>query len=190
MNDANPYTPSRASLDAQAEGLQQASGGTALWREGKLAVLLRPASLPQRCVKCNEAAQPPSKPRLVYWHHPALYLLLLLNILVYALVAAIVRRKVHVAPGLCTRHKRRRRRVIAAAWGGVALSILLLWSGVSGALDQGLATILSILLLLVSLIVAIAGSRIVYAGRIDDTYVRLKGCGAAFLASLPQLPGS
>jgi hypothetical protein len=190
MSDSNPYTPSRASLDAGAEGLQQASGGTTLWREGKVAVLLRQASLPQRCVKCNEAAQLPSKSRLVYWHHPALYLLLLLNILVYALVAAIVRKKVRVAPGLCTRHKRRRRRVIAAAWGGVALSIVLVWSGMSGALDHGLAAILGSLVLLVSLIIAIAGSRIVYAGRIDDTYLRLKGCGAAFLASLPQLPGS
>ena len=64
------------------------------------------------------------------------------------------------------------------------MSIVLVWSGMSGALDHGLAAILGSLVLLVSLIIAIAGSRIVYAGRIDDTYLRLKGCGAAFLASL------
>ena len=187
---SNPYIPSRASLDLDADGLQRMGAGVTLWREGKLAVLSREALLPQRCVKCNETAQPPSKSRVVYWHHPALYLLLLLNILVYALVAAIVRKKARVSPGLCTQHKRRRRRIVAAAWGGVILSVVLLWSGFSGSVDLPLVATVSMLLLLVSLIVAITGTRIVYAGRIDDTYVRLKGCGAAFLASLPQFPGS
>lgn len=52
----------------------------------------------------------------------------------------------------------------------------------------------AVLLILATLGCVIAGiimSRIVYANRIDDRYVRLKGCGEAFLAELPEFrPGA
>jgi hypothetical protein len=41
------------------------------------------------------------------------------------------------------------------------------------------------------IIAGIIMSRIVYANRIDDRYVRIKGCGEAFLAELPEFrPGA
>lgn len=43
--------------------------------------------------------------------------------------------------------------------------------------------------LLATLVVAAVYGRIVYATRIDEHYVCLKGCKPAFLDSLPQFPG-
>src|SRR5579872_5285818 len=106
MDQHNPYAPSRASLAGAAVAATDA-GGT--WRDGAVLVLSREASLPPRCVRCNEPADEPTKSRKVYWHSPWLYLLILFNLIIYAIVAAIVRKKAVVAPGLCSAHKKRRR---------------------------------------------------------------------------------
>jgi hypothetical protein len=46
-----------------------------------------------------------------------------------------------------------------------------------------------LLLILVAVIFSASVTRIVRAKRIDAQYVRLKGCGTAFLDSMPPFPG-
>ena len=59
----------------------------------------------------------------------------------------------------------------------------------SGSSGGGVEAFVGILAILVSIIVGMIFGRVVYAKKIDKTYVRLKGCGVAFLDSLPQFTG-
>ena len=177
----NPYAPSRASLGS---GTAQVDDSR-VWRLDKKILIMAPDSeLPDRCVKCNEPADEPTKPRKVYWHHPGYYAVLLINVILYAIVALIARKTATVNPGLCARHKQRRARGIMLAWGSIVLGVMAMF-----ALAGTEYAVFAALLPLVILICIIAGmimSRIVYAKRIDDKYVQLKGCGEPFLAELPD----
>jgi hypothetical protein len=183
----NPYAPSSASLRA-GSAQRTSSGEVSVWRDHKTLVMLHESDLPDRCVKCNEPAAPPSKPRRVYWHHWAVYLVLLLNLLIYAIVALIVRKKAVVAPGLCARHKTRRAVALAIGWIGVAGSFAMMFAGLAQSINPAFG-IVGLILLLVALLELVIVGRIVYATRIDAAYVYLKGCKPIFLDSLPQFPG-
>jgi len=185
MDKANPYAPSRASLAGAATTPAQGSGGA--WRDGAVLVLSPDASLPHRCVKCNEPAEQPTRSRKVYWHSPWIYLLILINVLIYVLVAIILRKKAVIAPGLCATHKTRRRTGMAIAWAlllvGVGVLFMAVRDGNPGAGFGGL------LVILVATVVSASVTRILRAKRIDTQYVRLKGCGTAFLDSMPPFAG-
>src|SRR5690242_5147889 len=60
----------------------------AIWRNNAVLVMTKQALLPNRCVKCNAPAEEQLKRKLT-WHHPALYLLVFISILVYAIVAMV-----------------------------------------------------------------------------------------------------
>ncbi len=189
MDDRNPYAPSRASLNVTGVPPSvNASGGVAVWRDGDVLITLPGAEMPKRCVKCNEPAHEPSKARKVYWHHPTIYFLLLVNVIIYAIVATIVRKKAFVNAGLCTEHKGRRRIALAVGWTGALGGIVLTFVGAASSWGAG-GALLGVLLIIVSLLVGVFFGRIVYAKRIDKSYVRLKGCGTAFLNSLPPFSG-
>ena len=96
MAGHNPYAPTQASL----KSADTPAGTGGLWREGNCLVVARGAAFPRRCVKCNEPSEEPHKLRKVYWHHPAVYLLLLGYAILYIIVALIVRRTMEVNPGL------------------------------------------------------------------------------------------
>jgi len=163
---ANPYSPPKAALEAHAHG--------EYWRDGKN-VMCRPGStLPPRCVKCNEPALQPMKARKLYWHHSAWYLFVFVNIVIYVIVAMIVRRKAVVTYGICAKHRNRRWLFIAIGWGGVALGVLLILANAAVAL----------ILMLVAMLTGLFGSRLAYPTRITKEEVRLGGCGEAFLDSI------
>jgi len=189
MEDRNPYAPSQASLIA-TEPASGAEGNPviAVWRDGAVLITLVGAEMPRRCVKCNGPADPPTKARKVYWHHPGLYVLVLVNIIIYAIVAAVVRRNAWVSAGLCMEHKKRRRIALISAWTGSLSGIVLIYLGMASSWGVW-GSLLGYLLILGSLIGGLIFARIVYAKKIDTSYVRLKGCGSAFLDSLPPFSG-
>jgi hypothetical protein len=151
-------------------------------------VTLPGASLPRRCVKCNEPAHEPTKARKVYWHHPALYLLLLANVIIFAVVASVMRKKAIVVPGLCAEHKKRRRYAVTQGWTGFLSGLVLLYVGAASVLGFW-GMMLGVLVMVGSIVWGMIFSRVVYAKRIDKSYVRLKGCGAPFLDPLPPFSG-
>jgi hypothetical protein len=189
MDDRNPYAPSQASLNV-TEPVSRTDGSTAIavWRDGDVLITLIGAEMPHRCVKCNGPADQPTKARKVYWHHPGLYLLLLFNVIIYAIVAAILRKKAFVSAGLCREHKKRRRLALISAWSGSLSGIVLMFFGM-GSRWGAWGALLGVLLILGSVIGGLIFGRIVHAKRIDASYVRLKGCGIAFLDSLPPFSG-
>jgi len=166
----NPYTPPKAALEARPAGQY--------WRDGKVVVTRNGAVLPARCVRCNEAASTQLK-RKVYWHHPAWYLLILINIILYAIVALIIRKRAEVSYGICQPHLRRRQAFLAIGWGGFVLGLLMIFSG-------GATAMLGIFVVLLSIVAGFAGARLAYAARITPEEVRLNGCGTAFVESLPS----
>jgi hypothetical protein len=187
MDDRNPYAPSRASL---TEPVSRADGNTgiAVWRDGDVLIISIGAEMPHRCVKCNGPADQPIKARKVYWHHPVLYLLVLVNIIIYAIVAAVVRKTAFVRAGLCIEHKRRQRIASIFAWTGSLSGIVLVFLGMGSSWGFW-GALLGMLLILGSVIGGLIFARIVYAKKIDKSYVRLKGCGTVFLDSLPPFSG-
>ena len=181
MDTHNPYAPSPASLKPV-----KPRSGIGVWRDGNVLVMRHDASLPERCVKCNEDSVEPSKKRQLYWHHPGIYALFLINVVVYIAVAMVVRKKAVVAPGLCSEHRARRRWIIGLGWLGAIVGLVeAITTGSNG--SMGLMA-LGILVFLLSIILSMIFGRIVYPKRIDKAYVRLKGCGSEFLDALPQLP--
>jgi hypothetical protein len=188
MDDRNPYAPSRASLQKGTAPPEQLRGNVGAWRENRVMVMLPDAPLPRRCIKCNEPAHEPTKARKVYWHSPWLYLLLVFNFLIFAIVAMVVRKKAIVSPGLCANHKKRRRNVIALAWTGFITGVVLIYVGASTAAGIW-GTLIGVLVMLGSILFGMIAGRIVVPTRIDKSYVRLKGCGEPYLETLPDFPG-
>ena len=174
----NRYAPPKAVLE------DRTGNDAEMWREGKVLVMRKGGDLPHRCIKCNEPSVAPLRRYKLSWHSPWLYLLLLLALLLYAIVAAIVRRTAVVHVGLCELHQRRVVWGRIVGWGGLALEIALVWVGM--AFDMPQLSIIALALALPWIIAAMVVNRLVLPDRIDDRYVRLKGCGPAFLRSLPD----
>ncbi|HEX7236043.1 MAG TPA: hypothetical protein VF405_03705 [Gammaproteobacteria bacterium] len=185
MAERNPYAPSQASLKA---GPSRTTGQVSAWRDARVMVMIPNAAIPDRCVKCNAPADEPTKERTLYWHSPWLYLLLLLNILIFAIVALIMRKKAVVSAGLCSDHKKRRRNVLTAAWIGVLGGGFLLFEGIASPSASALMPLAGVVFIVGSIIVGMAMGRVVYPVRIDNDYVRVKGCGEPFLETLPEFP--
>lgn len=143
------------------------------------------ASLPARCVKCNAPAHQPTKTRKVYWHHPALYLLVFFWGILYIIVALMVRRTADVNPGLCERHKQHRGIAIAVGVLGPVLGIFLVFVSPT----TPVLVPIGLGLVLVTLIYGIARGRIVFVRRIDDFTVRLGGICREYLDELPGWRG-
>lgn len=182
----NPYGAPAANLEFRSSaGL----GPGGCWRIGKDTLFVSGAGrLPPRCVKCNGPARQPVKERTYYWHSSALYLLILLNLIIYALVASIVRKKVRLSPALCDRHARMRGRALYGSLAGFGLLLV----AALAAIGRGMG-ITALLCFLAALAVGIAGSlltRIVHAVGIDASGARFKGCGAEFLDSLEANPAT
>jgi len=153
------------------------------WRSGKLLKMQVDALLPCRCVKCNEPAEVPMKGRTYYWHPPGWYLLILLGVLIYAIVALCVRKKAVVAAGLCSRHRAARSRNILIAWlsflGAIALFI---WGR-----HIEYSALIGLGLILFSLILGVGFTRILAPTHMDGEVLTFTGCGEAFLRELPSV---
>lgn len=177
----NPYRPPEAPI-VDHSTVEDADGAV-VWRDGNAVVAVRDRAFPLRCVKCNAPVQKQAMhERMFYWHTPWLYLLILLNILIYAIVAVVVRKKTRHDVALCRPHLRRRRIFIAIGWSGLVAPFI------GAALSPDIGVMVGLLLAFVLILSGIFGSRVITAGKIDGRHVRFTGCGKAFVDSLPSLP--
>lgn len=182
----NPYAPPATELRSET--------GDHCWRDGKIVVLRAGHDFPARCICCNTPAAPPRKARTLSWHSPWLFLLILLNIIVYLVVALLVRRRVRLHPVLCAAHAAARRRGLWTGGGILLLGLMVLFSGAANA-AAGLSGLRDALLLAGTLLMLAAvwvASRVpasLSAARIDKQVIRVRGAGEPFLASLPPFVG-
>lgn len=181
MPESNPYAPPQARVTGRPA---MPDDGSQVWRYGDSVLMTPNADLPPRCVKCNADAEQPVRLRTLYWHTPWLYILILVSILIYIIVALIARKSISVSPGLCTEHRLLRRNVILGSWLAALVGIGL----ISAAINQSSWSIalLGAAVLVGAIVFGMIRGRIVYATRIDQNRIELKGFGEAFLASLPR----
>jgi hypothetical protein len=179
--EVNPYAAPKASLEAPPDQ------GLDLWRDGKILVCRRDAIFPARCIKCNEAAEPPPVRYKLAWHHPGWYVLVFVYVLIYVVVAMLVRKRAEIFVGLCAKHRQRRLWSRIIGWGGLVALIGSIWLGM--AYDVAWLAAGGLIAILPWAITAIVLSPQIFAGRIDKESIRVKGCGRDFLASLPEYPG-
>jgi hypothetical protein len=186
MASHNPYAPSQASLGSRA-GKTDVSSEVSVWRDGKTVVTLHDASLPSRCVKCNEPADQPTKERTLYWVHPAVYLLILAGGLILLIVYLVVRKKAEVNPGLCDAHKKRRLGALAYGWLGFFGGFFLAIAG--GSSDSPGVLWLGLLMMISAIVVGMVWGRLIYVKKITKDEVKLGGFSAAYLDELPDYRG-
>jgi hypothetical protein len=184
----NPYAAPQAFSPPFKAGYAEAAG---LWRQDKLLVMHKNAPLPPRCVKSNVPTTRTLKRNLT-WHHPAVYIALLFNLLVYVILAVILSKRATIHIGLSDEWFAKRRRAILIGWGSVLGSIGMFIAGVSQ-LDRndalgGSLVFGSFILFLAGAIYGLIAARMVSPTRITDEYVWLKGVNRDFLATLPDWP--
>jgi len=172
MQQDNPYAAPQSSLTHASENCR---------REGKYVFIPKGSDLPERCIICNAPAKLPAKTRKMYWHNPWLYVLVIISIPIYVIVALIVRKSTKVTPCLCATHstKRRNKILFFLIPGVISLisGIILLTSNNSSA---SILIVIAILLMIISLIV----SGTLTPKRIDLSGAKFAGCKEAFLSSL------
>jgi hypothetical protein len=178
MVEANPYAAPRADFNAGLLG----SGPGAFGREGPYLVTGREVTLPPRCVKCNAPVDGELKRKRYYWHHPAIFGLLVLNVLIYAIVAIIVRQRATVTFGMCQVHKRKRAGAILGGVLGIFASIGIIVFGIGQQVP--LLALVGITGIVLSIVISAVVGRALLPTRIDKVGAKFKGCGEAFLASL------
>ncbi len=146
----------------------------------------RDAILPPRCVKCNVPTHLRLK-RKLSWHHPAIYLIILVALLIYFIVAMVLRKSANIEIGLCDEHLAKRRRDL---WITIGLLVVgLLGLGLAIGFSDGTYLIIGFLALIASLIYGIVAVRVVAPAKIDDRFVWLSGVNKQYLDELPQWPG-
>jgi len=168
------------------EGASLPARNHTAWREGKKVVAHSQTSLPARCYKCNQEVTTPPMTRKLIWHPPAYYLLIFLNIVIYVIVAMIVRKRATLDIYLCDHHVRRRKYFIIGGWLGAILGIFATFAG--AIFNSGWLLAIGLLLLIAAVIAGVAGAQLARPARIKGDKVWLSGSGKEFLASLPPLP--
>ena len=183
----NPYKPPQVA-DAIIDAAVVESHG--LWRKANMLVMHKSVELPNRCVKSNAPAKGRLK-RNLSWHHPAIFLSILISLLIYIILALILRKTANIYIGLSDEWFTRRRRAIIVGWftalSGIAMSAIGIAS-VGRNEVLGWLILVGVLLFFFGLIWGLVRARMVSPARISDEYVWLKGVHPDFLANLPEWP--
>ncbi len=160
------------------------SDGTGVWREGDLVVLDKlQHSLPDRCVRCNAPANGIRVQKTFYWHAGWIYVLLVVSILVYAILALILRKSVTTRVPLCELHKKRRTvGFLVGVFGSLgALGVLIAAAAYSNHFETVIVPCL--VLLVAAPVTSAILARTLRPAFIDDRIARFKA-GRAFVESL------
>jgi hypothetical protein len=191
----NPYAPPKAAPPPFPMYQQPYPGGDplfGLFRQGNVLVMHRSAPLPDRCIKSNEPANGRTLRRTLRWHPPLVYLALLVNLLVYVVLAAILTKTATIQIGLTERWIAKRRMVMAIAW-LLALVGVGMFFGSFPLMDpqSGVGPFVMLGGILVGIggaIYGILAARLVYPSKITDTHIWLNGVHPDFLNGLPNWP--
>ena len=190
-DEFNPYAAPKAKVST----VSHAAPERGVWRVGDDLIMSKDGEFPDRCIRCNAPAEGWRLKKKISWHPSGYYLLILFNLIIYAIVAVIVRHSAKVQFPLCADHRRRRRWAIALGWllvlGSfpVMIGAAVLSSGLKPPQDDVVnfgGIILGLVMMLVGLICGFYYSRVVSITKIDKRYVWLSKVDPAFLASLPR----
>ncbi|WP_146576152.1 hypothetical protein [Neorhodopirellula pilleata] len=176
----NPYTPTSNSAFIGPQGQ--------IYRKGRILIMHRDATLPDICFKSNEPTAGYRLRRKLSWHNQWIALAILLNVLIYLLIAIIVSKRATVMIPLSDHWRVLRRKRIRNAWvlclGGPILfvaGIMMMGQGPDAELAGSFCLMAGGLILLFGLFYAIFRTRLVTPVMIDEHFVHLKGAHPEFL---------
>lgn len=167
---------------------------SSVYRDGALIVAPSQVRLPAGCVRCGEP-EATELTKSLSWHHPAFYLLIFCpgSLLLYAIVAMIVRKRGTATFGLCATHARRRRRRLWIGGLGALLSISIGMIGLALAEQRTIARdagptclVVGLFAMVCCLAVLIRSLPVLTPKRMDARQMRLSGAGARYLADLSR----
>jgi hypothetical protein len=167
------------------EGAMPASGTA--WRAGRQMIMRPEMALPDRCVKCNAPANGYRLKRNLYWHSWVIYLLVLINLLVYLLVALFVRKRAVIHVGVCEAHRKHRYWTILGSWIGVLAGLGVLGAGI--AKDSVNLILMGGIIFVASALFGAVRAALVSPAKIDREFVWVKGVNRAYLDELPEWGG-
>jgi len=162
----------------------------AIIRDGNRLIVPNPprnqvVPLPPPCVKCGTPANGKPVNKTFSWHHPALYLLVLAGVLVYLLVAVIVRKSMRMSVPLCARHAQRRSTAVTLSWViplvGVADAFILPRFGIDG----GVVALITIVLVVTGIVIWAIVDYPIRPKSIDQYRGIFTGCAEAYLQQFP-----
>ena len=165
----------------------------ALWRDGHLLVTALTSELPDRCVKCNGPADGYRLRKTYYWHPSAWYLMIIFpGILIYAIVAMIIRKKITIGIGLCPMHRSKRKNSLLIGWLLFSFGVLGLIAGIAVSAnsrgDDGVIVVLAgVALLFFSALWAIFGVRLLTPRKADKQFAWFSGASPEFMREIPTI---
>lgn len=175
--------------NAPATARETATPPTAAARariEGRALVVPKDTPFPQICVRTGSTENLIAIPirRILTWHHPALYLTILLSVLIYIVIVLIVRRKSTHTIYLTKEARSSQIKWHLFNWALFLSSAACLFSAIETASGElGMAAILG---LIASTIVYSLKVRILYATKIDETHARIAGIPPAVMAKIAE----
>lgn len=142
--------------------------------DGKTLMIPKQFTFPAVCLKTGAVTDltPPQR-RKLSWYPPLVGLLIIVNILIFAIVAACVSKKGEIHFQLTNAVARKRRNTLLRNWAIFGISVGLICGG--AATRNGLLIFGGIFGLLVAFILACVASRFLAAKRIDKTHIWLTG---------------
>ena len=153
-------------------------------RRGKELIVPRNASLPPFCIKCGVSATVPWRKKF-YWHNPLLYLMVIFpGLLIYAIVAMIVRKQMELNLPLCETHHADRKRykllgtlmILGCIPAGIVLGVYV---------SEGLGWATGTLMFLASVVFYVMTNMGIGPRKIDEYGGEFRGACDAFLDKLP-----
>lgn len=190
MSLDNPYAPPAASPDAPRDR------GEGPWRQRNLLLVnvgpdKAADALPQACVRCGREADGPAETWTLVWYPRWVYLMLLINVLVFALTAWFTRREVRITAPLCFSHAnslrtRRMAGIIVMVFSGVVFFGGLSLAMVADMDEALLAAPVGMLGGLVGLVLYLTGRNFLRPVKVDKEMATLAGAHVAFLDRLPE----
>jgi hypothetical protein len=156
-------------------------------RRGKDLIVPRSASLPANCLKCGNPASIPWRKKF-YWHPQWLYLMILFpGIIIYAIVALIIRKQMELNLPLCDRHHADRKRYRRLGWlmlaGFLPLGLIL-----GAYISEPLGWVTGVGMFLASMVFLVLSNLRIAPTKIDDAGGVFRGACDTFLNALPEQP--
>jgi len=156
-----------------------------VWQKGKILVMSRQANLPARCIKCNIPEKQFRLKRKLTYIHPAWYVLILLNFVIFIIVALFVQRSATVYLPLCPEHRKRRWMWVGITWLTFLSAVALAVAGV--AYESLVWALVGLGLLLISLAFLVIAVPTVTSKYITSDFLWVRGSGPKYLSQLPTL---
>lgn len=183
----SPFTST--SLAAQPVPLAPPTSPVVLlttWRKGKLLVTARQSHLPDRCIKCNAPVGKRPIKRTIYWHHPAIFVTIPAGLLIYVILALVLRKRAVVQFAVCRAHRTRHAAHVGISWlmvlGGIGLVITAI------AADLPALALAGVAMFFAGLVYAVVTVPYLKPTQIDNSFAWLKGCCPEYLATFPEWP--